>query len=258
MVKSFRMRLVALAFLGLSALALPARASSPSANCQAQLQHMSAGRGAEDALRACAPLFRESGCQTAWTELLDNPRASPGYGRGASLARLAESCEKAYCRFPGMGHQLLCTGSVPPPLSAEFSDAWRAFQTEVLRREHVSAATSEHLLQALQRWAGFQPRPGARHVLQAVTRPDVPGVVALTLWSARGDRLGAWVAEVEVDEATLRAVQAAVPSPVRETPAAVACVRLEASAGLPRATSEALLQAVRAVCPADMVTVNDA
>ncbi len=219
---------------------------------------MSNGRGAEEALRACVPLFREPGCQLAWGELLDAPRASPGYGRGASLARLAEACEKAYCRFPGMAHQQLCTGTVPPALSLEFSDAWRAFQTEVLRREHVPAATSDRLLQALRRWAGFVPRPGPRHVLQAVTRPDVPGVVALTLWSARGERLGAWVAELDVDEATLLAVQAALPVPPGATPPSVPCVRLEASANLPRASTEALLKMLRAVCPADMVTVNEA
>jgi len=231
-------------------------AASPLASCQAELQQLSSGGGVEDAVRACVPLFSKPTCQSAWRELLDTPRASPGYGRGMGLAGLAVACEKAYCGSPDMGHQPLCTGHAPPPLTAEFFAAWRTFQAEVLRRERVPATTSEQLATALQRWAGFLPRPGIRHVLQAVSRPDVPGVVGLTLWSARGERLGAWVTEVDVDEGTLQAVQAAVPAP--SSPSAAPCVRLEASPTVPRVTTDALLQAVRAVCPADLVTVNDA
>jgi hypothetical protein len=187
------------------------------------------------------------------------PRAPPGYGRGASVAGLAEACEKAYCRFPGMGRQQLCTGKRPPALSAEFFAAWRSFQTEVLRHEHVSAATSEHLAQVLRVWAGFSPRPGTRSVLQVVTRPEVPGVVALTLWSPQGQRLGGWVTDVLPDEATLRALVALLPAPSAEgTTATTPCVRLEATGAVPSATSEALLRALRGVCPVDMVTVNGA
>ncbi len=255
-VPPFPARLALTVLLG--ALAPPAWAATPLASCQAALQRLSNGTGAEDALRACAPLFHEPGCQFAWGELLDSPRASPGYGRGASLRRLAEACERAYCPLSGMGRQTLCTGSAPPPLSAEFSTAWRAFQAEVLRREHVPAATSERLAQALQRWAGFLPRPGSRHLLQAITRLEVPGVVALTLWSAQGERLGAWVTDVEVDEATLRAVQAAVPPSTGPAAPRGPCLRLEVSPGLPPSTAEALLKALRAVCPVDMVTANDA
>jgi hypothetical protein len=209
-------------------------------------------------LRACAAVFSESECQIAWTELLDTPRAPPGYGRGASVARLAEGCEKAYCRFPGMGKQQLCTGKPTAPLSAEFFAAWRSFQTEVLRREHVSSTTSERLAQVLKLWAGFSPRSGARHVLQVVAKPEVPGVVALTLWSAQGERLGAWVTEVVPDEATLRALVGAVPAPAGELPPTVPCVRLEATGLLPAATTEAILRALRAVCPTEMVTVAGA
>ncbi len=221
-----------------------------------ELQQLSNGSSVEDALRVCVPLFTESGCQAAWRDLLDSPGASPGYGRGASLARLAAACRKAYCGLHGLGQQPLCRSGVPPPLSAEFFAAWRTFQTEVLRREGVPGTTSERLATALQRWTGFVPRPGTRHVLQAVTRPDVPGVVGLTLWSARGERLGAWVTEVDVDDRTLQAVQGAVPAPDGDP--AAPCVRLEASPTLPPATIDALLRALRAVCPAEVVTVNDA
>jgi hypothetical protein len=227
------------------------------ASCQAELQRLSHGGGAEDALRACAALFAEPGCQIAWTELLDAPPAPPGYGRGASVARLAEACEKAYCRFQGMGRQPLCTGKSPPPLAAEFFADWRAFQAEVLRRAHVASSTSERLTQALRLWAGYTPRPGTRHVLQVIARPDVPGVVALSLWSAQGERLGAWVTDAAPDEATLRAVVRAVPPPGGESPT-VPCVRLEATGTLPAATTEAILHALRTVCPTEMVTVNGA
>jgi len=237
------------------ALSAPASASTPVATCHAELQHLARGSGAEDALRACVPLFKEPGCQRAWTELLDLPRASPGYGRGVGIARLSEGCVKAYCRYPGMGRQQLCTGKTPTPLSAEFFAAWRSFENEVLHKEHVPKATSERLVHALVLWAGFSPRPGTRHVLQAVTRPDVPGVVALTLWSAHGERLGAWVTDVIPDEVTLRSLEGAVPPP-GEAQASTPCVRLEAPASLPRATVEALLEALRTVCPADMVTVS--
>src|SRR5277367_3029581 len=227
--------------------AVPTSGASPLATCQTELQRASRGGGAEEALRACVPLFQESGCQIAWTELLDAPRAPPGYGRGASVARLADACEKAYCRFPGMGHQQLCTGRSPPALSAEFFAAWRSFQTEALRREHVSAATSEHLAQTLKAWAGFLPRPGTRSILQAVTRPEVPGVVALTLWSPQGERLGGWVADVLPDEATLRALVALLPPPSAEASQAMPCVRLEDTGVLPKATTESLLKALRTV-----------
>jgi hypothetical protein len=169
---------------------------------------------------------------------------------------MAEACVKAYCRFQGMGRQQLCTGKTPPPLTAEFFAAWRAFQGDVLHREKVSAATSERLAHALELWAGFSPRSGTRNVLQAVTRPDVPGVVALTLWSAHGERLGAWVTDVVPDEVTLQGLQSAVPPPPGEPPPNTPCVRLEASGSLPEATSEALLKALRTVCPVEMVTVN--
>lgn len=237
---------------------LPASGASPTARCQTELQRLSHGSGAEDVLRACLPLFPESDCQIAWTELLDTPRAPPGYGRGASVARLAEGCEKAYCRFPGMGKQQLCTGKPPAPLSAEFFAAWRSFQTEVLRHEHVSSTTSERLAQALTVWAGFSPRSGTRHVLQVVAKPDVPGVVALTLWSAHGERLGAWVTEAIPDEATLRALVGAVPAPGGERPPTVPCVRLEATGLLPASTTEAILHALGTVCPTEMVTVPGA
>src|SRR5208282_3349658 len=91
----------------LGAWAPPVWASSPLASCQAALGRLSGGAGAEDALRACSPLFREPGCQFAWGELLDSPHASPGYGRGVSLSRLAEACEKAYCPLAGMGQKQL-------------------------------------------------------------------------------------------------------------------------------------------------------
>lgn len=232
--------------------AWPASAASPLVVCQSELQRH--GGVPEEALRTCAPLFQETGCQIAWTELLDAPRASPGYGRGASLARLAEACEKAYCRFAGMGKQQLCTGKSPPPLTTEFFTAWRSFQAEVLRREKVSPTTSERLAQALRAWAGFSPRPGTRSVLQAVTRADVPGVVALTLWSPQGERLGAWVMGVEPDEATLRALVRAVPPPAAEAAHPSPCVRLEAAGHLPPPTTEALLKALQTVCPTEMVT----
>ncbi len=234
----------------------PVSAASPAATCQAELQHLAKGRGAEEALRACQPLFKEPLCQAAWTDLLEQPRASPGYGRGATVARLAEACVKAYCRFPGMGTKQLCTGKTPPPLTAEFFDAWRAFSTEVLHREHLPSGASERLVHALELWAGFVPRAGTRNVLQAVTRADVPGVVALTLWSAHGERLGAWVTDVVPDEVTLQGLQSAVPPPSGEPPPSTPCVRLEASSALPADTTEALLRALRAVCPAEMVTIH--
>ncbi len=68
-------------------------------------------------------------------------------------------------------------------------------------------------------------------------------------------RLGAWVTEVDVDDGMLQAVQVAVPAP--SSGKASPCVRLEAAPTLPRATTEALLHALRAVCPADVVTVVD-
>jgi hypothetical protein len=236
----------------------PASGASPAGACQAELQHLSRGGGAEDALRACAPLFKEPGCQNAWTALLDTPRASPGYGRGVSVARLAEACVKAYCRYPGMGRQQLCTGKTPAPLTSEFFAAWRSLQSEVLRQEHAPGGVGERLVHALERWAGFSPRPGTRNVLQAVTRQDVPGVVALTLWSAHGERLGAWVTDVVPDEVTLHGLQGAVPPPPGEPPPSTPCVRLEAPGSLPRATVEALLEALRAVCPAELLTVSGA
>jgi hypothetical protein len=255
-VKSFHLRPRAFFCLLACAAAGPASAATPPATCQAELQHLSRGGVADDALRACTPLFKESACQAAWSELLDRPRASPGYGRGAAIARLAEACVKAYCRFPGMGRQQLCTGKTPPPLTAEFFDAWSSFETEVLRREHVPPATSGRLAHALELWTGFVPRPGARNVLQAVTRADVPGVVALTLWSAHGEPLGAWVTDVVPDEVTLKSLQSAVPPPTGEPPPSTPCVRLEASGALPAATSEVLLRVLRAVCPTEMVTVH--
>jgi hypothetical protein len=247
--------LVALCFLFACTATGTALGASPSTSCQAELLRGARGSGAEDALRACAPLFREAGCRSAWTQLLDAPRASPGYGRGASVARLAESCARAYCKFSGMARQQLCTGQTPPPLTAEFFGAWRAFQAEVLRREHVPSKASERLLHALERWAGFSPRPGTRNVLQAVMRPDVPGVVALTLWSVHGERLGAWVTDVVPDEVTLAGLKASLPPP-GEPPSSTPCVRLETSGAVPSATAEALLRAVRAVCPVEMVAVH--
>jgi hypothetical protein len=235
--------------------ALPAFAASPLAACQAALQRISKGSGAEEALRACAPLFRESGCQQSWTGLLDAPHASPGYGRGVSIARLEEACVKAYCRYPGMGRQQLCTGKTPPTLTLEFFDAWKSFQGEVLHKEHVTQATNERLVHALEHWAGFTPRPGSRNVLQAVTRPDVPGVVALTLWSSHGERLGAWVTDVVPDEVTLKGLLAAVPPPPGEAPSSAPCIRVEASGALPASTAEALLKLLRSVCATEMVTV---
>jgi hypothetical protein len=255
-VKSLRHSPWAFCLLFAATAALPASGANPTATCQAGLQKISKGGGADEALRACVPLFGESGCQLAWTELLNTPRASPGYGRGASVAQMADACVKAYCRFPGMGRQQLCTGKTPPPLTAEFFAAWEAFQGEVLHREKVASATSERLVHALELWAGFSPRPGARNVLQAVTRPDVPGLVALTLWSALGERLGAWVTDVVPDEMTLQGLQNAVPPPPGEPPSSTPCVRLEASGTLPPATAEALLTVLRAVCPVEMVTVN--
>jgi hypothetical protein len=257
-VTTLHLHALAFCLLGAATAASPASGASPLATCQTELQRTSRGGGAEDALRACVSLFQESGCQIAWTELLDAPRAPPGYGRGASVARLAEACEKAYCRFSGMGRQQLCTGKSPPPLTAEFLSAWRSFQTEVLRHEHVSAATSEHLAQALKVWMGFSPRPGTRNVLQAVTRPEVPGVVALTLWSPQGERLGGWVTDTIPEEATLRALLASLPAPSGEPAATTPCVRLEATGVLLAATTETLLKALRTVCPAEMVTVNGA
>lgn len=234
-----------------SAAAYPAAGASPAAACQAELQR--GGSGAEDALRACAPLFQESGCQIAWTELLDAPRASPGYGRGGSVSRLASACEKAYCRLAGLGRHPLCMGRSPPPLTAEFFAAWRSFQTEILHREHVSAATSDRLVQALKLWAGFSPRPGTRTILQAVTKPDVPGVVALTLWNPQGERLGAWVTDVLPEASTLRALLGAMPLPKRDS--STPCVRLEATGALSAATTEALLKTLGTVCRVEMVTV---
>jgi hypothetical protein len=243
--------------LALSAARPAAAAPSPVATCQAQLQRLSNRGGAEEALRACVPLFAEPSCQSAWTEFLDSPSASPGYGRGPGVARLAAACVKAYCRVPAVSRQPLCASPAPPPLTAEFFSTWRAFQTEVLRREHVAPATSDRLVQALQQWTGFSARPGARTVLQVVSRPDVPGVVGLTLWSAKGDRLGAWVTDVLPDDATLVALQAAVPVPSGAPTTAVPCIRLEASGLLSSRTVEVLLKTVRAVCPAEVVTVTD-
>jgi hypothetical protein len=157
-----------------------------------------------------------------------------------------------------MGRQQLCTGKSPPPLTAEFFAAWRSFQTEVLRREHVSASTSERLAQALRVWTGFSPRSGTRTVLQAVTKPEVPGVVALTLWSPQGERLGAWVTDAVPDEATLRALAGAVVVPAGETPPSTPCVRLEATGVLLAPTTEALLKALGTVCPTELVTVPGA
>jgi hypothetical protein len=256
LVKSPRLRFGPTCLLLAATAAAPAWAANALASCQAGLQRISNGNGGEDALRACVPLFRESGCQLAWKELLDTPRASPGYGRGASVARLEEACVKAYCRFPGMGRQQLCTGKTPPPLTAEFFGAWKSFQGAALHPEHVSSPMNERLVHALVLWAGFSPRPGTRNVLQAVTRPDVPGVVALTLWSAHGERLGAWVTDVVPDEVTLLGLQEAVPPPPGEPPPTTPCVRLEASGALPSGTAEALLKVLRSVCPAEMVTVN--
>lgn len=258
MVKSLLFRCWASCVLLAATATLPASGASPVSRCQSELQRLSHGSGAEDVLRACVPLFSESDCQIAWTELLDTPRAPPGYGRAAGVARLAEGCEKAYCRFPGMGKQQLCTRKPPTPLSAEFFAAWHSFQTEVLRHEHVSSTTSERLAQALKLWAGFSPRSGRRHVLQVVAKPEVPGVVALTLWSAHGECLGAWVMDAAPDEATLRALTAAVPVPAGEAPPTVPCVRLEATGLLPAATTEAILHALRTVCPPEMVTVTGA
>jgi hypothetical protein len=257
-VTTLHLRAVAFCVLWAATAASPAAAASPLASCQAELQRAARGSGAEDALRACAPLFQEAGCQVAWTELLETPRSPPGYGRGASVARLAEACEKAYCRFSGMGRQQLCTGKSPPPLTAEFFAAWRSFQAEALRHEHVSSALSEHLAQALKVWTGFVPRAGTRSVLQAVARLEVPGVVALTLWSPQGERLGGWVTDALPDEATLRALVALLPPPSGEPPVATPCVRVEATGVLSAATTETLLKALRAVCPAEVVTVNGA
>jgi hypothetical protein len=238
-------------FLLAATAALPASGASPAGTCQAELQRSAST--AEDALRACAPVFQESGCQIAWTELLDAPRASPGYGRGASVLRLANACEKAYCRLAGISRHPLCTGKSPPPLTAEFFAAWRSFQTEIFHREHVSANSSERLVQALKLWAGFLPRPGTRTILQAVTRPDVAAVVALTLWNPQGERLGAWVTDVVPEASTLRALVGAVPPP--KSGSASPCIRLEATGILPAASTEALLTALSTVCRVEMVTV---
>jgi hypothetical protein len=253
----FHLRAWALCVLGVASVPSRAVGANPVATCQTELQRNSREGGAEEALRSCAPVFQESGCQIAWTELLDAPRAPPGYGRGASIARLAAACEKAYCRFSGVGRQQLCAPKRPPPLSAEFFTAWRSFQTEVLRHEHVPAATSERLAAALKTWTGYFPRPGTRSVLQVVTRPEVPGVVALTLWSPEGERLGGWVSDVLPDEATLRALAALLPPPSGEA-AATPCVRLEVTGVLPSDTTEALLRALRTVCPAEWVSVHGA
>jgi hypothetical protein len=249
-VKALRLTL-RLSLLSAALAAFPAAAASPIATCQAELQR--GGSAAEDALRACAPVFQESGCQIAWTELLDAPHASPGYGRGPSVFRLANACEKAYCRLGGMGRHPLCTGKSPPPLTAEFFAAWRSFQTEILHREHVSANASERLVQALKLWAGFSPRPGTRTILQAVTRPDVAAVVALTLWNPQGERLGAWVTDIVPEASTLRALVGAVPPP--RSGSSSPCIRLEATGVLPAASTEALLKALGTVCRVEMVTV---
>jgi hypothetical protein len=226
--------------------------------CLAELQRANSAGGSEEALRVCSALFQEAGCQVAWTELLDAPRGPPGYGRAPSVARLAEGCVHAYCRLPGMGRQQLCTGKTPAPTSTEFFAAWRSFQGEVLRHERAPTSVNERLVRDLELWAGFQPRPGTRSILQAVMRPDVPGVLALTLWSARGEELGAWVADVLPDEQTLRALRGAVPRPTGDSASPAPCVWLEASALLPPGTTEALLKAVGEVCPADVVLVRDA
>ncbi len=255
LVTRFHLRAWAVCVLCVASAPTRAAGSNPLAICQTELQRNSREGGAEDALRSCAPVFQESGCQIAWTELLDAPRAPPGYGRGASVARLAEACEKAYCRFSGVGRQQLCAQKRPPPLTAEFFAAWRSFQTEVLRHEHVPAATSERLATALRAWTGYFPRPGTRSVLQVVTRPEVPGVVALTLWSPQGERLGGWVSDVLPDEATLRALVALLPAPPKES-TATPCVRLEASGALPSDTAETLLRTLQTVCPAEWVTLH--
>jgi hypothetical protein len=244
-----------------TAVSAPAQAAgrlTVPAACLAELQRANANGGSEEALRTCSALFQEPGCQVAWTELLEAPRAPPGYGRAGSVARLAAGCVHAYCRLAGMGRQQLCTGKTPAPTSAEFFAAWRSFQAEVLRHERAPSSVNERLVRALEWWAGFQPRPGARSILQAVSRPDVPGVLALTLWNARGEELGAWVTDVLPDEQTLRALKAAVPRPAGDSPAPAPCLWLEASALLPPSTTSALLKAVGEVCPADVVLVRDA
>lgn len=83
-------------------------------------------------------------------------------------------------------------------------------------------------------------------------------MVALTLWSAQGERLGGWVADVLPEEATLRALVALLPPPSGEATGTAPCVRLEATGALPSATTESLLRALRTVCPAEMVSVNGA
>ncbi|HXX31039.1 MAG TPA: hypothetical protein VEJ89_10010 [Myxococcaceae bacterium] len=241
--------------------ALPAVAAarqSPASACQSQLQRAGAGGGSEDALRACMAVFREPGCEKAWTELLDGPRSPPGYGRAPAVARMVDGCVRAYCRFPGMGRQQLCTGQTPPATTAEFYAAWRSLLGEVLHREHLPASLSDRLCRTLEAWAGFQPRAGSRTVLQAVTRPEVPGVVALTLWSAQGEQLGSWVTDVVPDESTLKALQAALPPPAAGATGTSPCIRLEAPGSLPSVTADALLKAAGEVCPADVVRLRDA
>jgi len=248
--------IVLAAIAGPAAPASAAGKGSSAAVCQSQLQRSASS--SEDALRACVPVFREPGCEKAWTELLDGPRSPPGYGRAPAVAKMADGCVRAYCRFPGMGRQQLCTGQTPPPTTGEFFVAWRSFLGEVLRKEGIPVSTSDRMVKSLEAWAGFQPRPGTRTVLQVVARPEVPGVVALTLWSSQGDQLGAWVTDVVPDESTLKALQAALPPRAGQPADAAPCIRLEAPGSLPAATTDALVKAVGEVCRADVVHVPDA
>jgi len=247
--------IVLAAILGPAAPAAAAGKASPAAACQSQLQR--SGSSSEEALRACTPIFREPGCARAWSDLLDGPRSPAGYGRAPAVAKMADGCVRAYCRFPGMGRQQLCTGQTPPATTGEFFVAWRSFQGEVLRKEGVPASLNDRLVKSLEAWAGFQPRAGTRTVLQVVARPEVPGVVALTLWSAQGEQLGAWVTDVVPDESTLKALQAALPRG-GDAPDTAPCIRLEAPGSLPPVTTDALLKAVGDVCRADVVRVPDA
>ena len=247
--------IVLAAIVGSAAPAAAAGKGTAAAVCQSQLQRSASS--SEDALRACVPVFREPGCEKAWTELLDGPRSPPGYGRAPGVAKMADGCVRAYCRFPGMGRQQLCTGVTPPATTGEFFVAWRSFQGEVLRKEGVPASVNDRLVKSLEAWAGFQPRAGTRTVLQVITRPEVPGVVALTLWSAQGEQLGTWVTDVVPDEQTLKALQATLPARTGQA-ADAPCIRLEAPGSLPPATTDALLKAVAEVCRADLVHVPDA